>query len=189
MENQFMTLANAAIKTVRRSKAAGLLTAPPSGERIGTAIQMPDKGSDEVSAGCRPGIKNPEAVQWNCIGPVGTNHGNDTELPTIAQDSGNKKGQYWPKHDVHNDGSTQLSKVRSNNNRPNLIRLNVDVTQDVNDFLDSFADQTGTSKSEAMRRAFALLRIASDEKKRHRSMGFVSAERDTVLETKIVGVI
>lgn len=83
----------------------------------------------------------------------------------------------------------EKGKARSSATRAGLVRLNVDVTYEISDFLDDIAEENGVTKSEVMRRAIALLRVANEEKKRKRSMGFVSEARDTVLETKIVGVL
>lgn len=69
------------------------------------------------------------------------------------------------------------------------VRLNIDVNQEIADFLDDVAEQSGSTKTEVMRRAFALLKVAHEEKKRDRSLGFVSKDRDNVLETKIVGIL
>jgi hypothetical protein len=69
------------------------------------------------------------------------------------------------------------------------VRLNLDVSQEIAEFLDTLAQENATTKTDVMRRAIALLKVAHDEKKRHRSMGFVSESRDDVLETKVVGVL
>jgi len=69
------------------------------------------------------------------------------------------------------------------------VRLNIDVNQEIADFLDDVAEQSGSTKTEVMRRALALLKVAHEEKKRDRSLGFVSKDRDNVLETKIVGIL
>ena len=69
------------------------------------------------------------------------------------------------------------------------VRLNLDVSPEIAEFLDTLAQENATTKTDVMRRAIALLKVAHDEKKRHRSMGFVSEARDDVLETKVVGVL
>jgi predicted transcriptional regulator len=69
------------------------------------------------------------------------------------------------------------------------VRLNLDVSQEIADFLDALARENATTKTDVMRRAIALLKIAHDEKKRNRSMGFVASSRDDVLDTKIVGIL
>lgn len=68
------------------------------------------------------------------------------------------------------------------------VRFNLDVTQEVADFLESLATEQGTTKSEVMRRALALLKVAHEERSRGRSLGFVSKEKDSVLETRVVGI-
>jgi len=69
------------------------------------------------------------------------------------------------------------------------VRLNLEVSQEIADFLDTLAQENATTKTDVMRRAIALLKVAHDEKKRNRSMGFVRADRDDLLETRIVGVL
>jgi predicted transcriptional regulator len=69
------------------------------------------------------------------------------------------------------------------------VRLNLDVSQEIADFLDTLAQENATTKTDVMRRAIALLKVAHEEKKRNRSMGFVASSRDDVLDTKIVGVL
>lgn len=72
---------------------------------------------------------------------------------------------------------------------PKKIRINLDVNQEVNGFLERLSEESGTTKTDVMRRALALLKVAHEEKARSRTMGFVPDERASVLETKIVGVI
>lgn len=69
------------------------------------------------------------------------------------------------------------------------VRINLDVSPEIAEFLDTLAQENATTKTDVMRRAIALLKVAHEEKKRHRSMGFVSADRDEILETKVVGVL
>lgn len=69
------------------------------------------------------------------------------------------------------------------------VRINLDVNSDVNEFLEMMSVESGTTKTDVMRRALALLRIAHEEKARARIMGFVPAARSNDLETTIVGVI
>ena len=86
-------------------------------------------------------------------------------------------------------GGIGVTPVKAAAAMPAKVRLNLDVSQEIADFLDTLAQENATTKTDVMRRAIALLKIAHDEKKRNRSMGFVSAARDDVLETKIVGVL
>ena len=72
---------------------------------------------------------------------------------------------------------------------PGKVRLNLEVSQEIADFLDVLAQENATTKTDVMRRAIALLKVAHEEKKRNRSMGFVRADRDDVLETRVVGVL
>lgn len=69
------------------------------------------------------------------------------------------------------------------------VRLNLDVSAEIAAFLDTLAQENATTKTDVMRRAIALLKVAHEEKKRHRSMGFISEEKDGLLETKVVGVL
>lgn len=69
------------------------------------------------------------------------------------------------------------------------VRLNLDVSQEIAEFIENLARDNQTTKADVMKRAIALLKVAHDEKKRHRSMGFVKEQNDDVLETKIVGIL
>jgi hypothetical protein len=69
------------------------------------------------------------------------------------------------------------------------VRLNLDVSPEIASFLDTLAQENATTKTDVMRRAIALLKIAHDAKKRNRTMGFVASARDDVLETKVVGIL
>jgi hypothetical protein len=69
------------------------------------------------------------------------------------------------------------------------VHLHLDVSPEIADFLDMLAQENATTKTDVMRRAIALLKIAHEEKKRNRSMGFIAAAHDHLLETKVIGVL
>jgi predicted transcriptional regulator len=66
------------------------------------------------------------------------------------------------------------------------IRLNVNVTDELNNRLDSLAERNGTTKSEMLRRAIALLDLAAVEKDKGNCLAIANQERTVLRE--IVGV-
>ncbi|HVZ68430.1 MAG TPA: ribbon-helix-helix protein, CopG family [Rhizomicrobium sp.] len=66
------------------------------------------------------------------------------------------------------------------------VRLSLDVSADVNAALEKMADQLATSKSEILRKAIALMQVASEAKSRHQKLGVMDADRNVL--TEIVGV-
>ena len=72
-----------------------------------------------------------------------------------------------------------------------MPRLTVDLSPEIDNRLTQIAQQQHISKAEAMRRAFALLAVADDEKRKGNSLGIVrESEEDHELEAlgRIVGV-
>lgn len=88
-----------------------------------------------------------------------------------------------------NEASKTETLVFAGRLRKDKIRIQMDVTQDVSEFMDMLADENGTTKVDVMRRAIALLRIAHEQKQQKRSLGFVSNDRKHLLETVVVGVL
>ncbi len=66
------------------------------------------------------------------------------------------------------------------------VRLSLDLAPDVNNFLEALASSLGTTKSEVLRKAIALMKVASDAKERHQSIGVIDADKKVVSE--IIGV-
>lgn len=67
------------------------------------------------------------------------------------------------------------------------VRLSLQVTEELNRLLEEMADDAGTTKSDVLRQALALMKAARDGKKQHRHLGFVSDPRR--LDTEVVGLL
>jgi predicted transcriptional regulator len=65
--------------------------------------------------------------------------------------------------------------------------MNLQVSAEINDLLDKIADETGSNRSEVIRRALALMKVAHEARQRGKRLGLVS-DPDK-LETEIVGVL
>lgn len=66
------------------------------------------------------------------------------------------------------------------------IRLSLDISPELNSLLEDLAEQTGGTKSDVLRKAIALMRVAVDAKRQGRKFGV--AEQDQPLATEIVGI-
>jgi predicted transcriptional regulator len=66
------------------------------------------------------------------------------------------------------------------------IRLSLDISPELNSLLEDLAEQTGGTKSDVLRKAIALMRVAVDAKRQGRKFGI--AEQDQPLATEIVGI-
>jgi predicted transcriptional regulator len=71
-----------------------------------------------------------------------------------------------------------------------MARLTLDLSPEINERLEAIARSNGITKSEAMRRAFALLAVADTEKKKGLSLGIVKETEDHKLEAigRVVGL-
>lgn len=67
------------------------------------------------------------------------------------------------------------------------VRLSLQVTEELNHLLEEMAEDAGTTKSDVLRQALALMKAAREGKKHERHLGFVSDPRK--LETEIVGLL
>ena len=67
------------------------------------------------------------------------------------------------------------------------VRLSLQVSEELNRLLEQMADDAGTTKSDVLRQALALMKAARDGKKDNRHLGFVTDPRK--LETEIVGLL
>jgi hypothetical protein len=67
------------------------------------------------------------------------------------------------------------------------VRMNLQVSPEINELLEKIADETGSNRSEVIRRALALMKVAHDARQRGKRLGLVS-DPDK-LETEIVGVL
>lgn len=67
------------------------------------------------------------------------------------------------------------------------VRLNVNITNDLNERLDLLAEQSGTTKSELLRKAIALMDLAVTERVEHgNKLGIL--DKNQRLLREIVGV-
>ena len=67
------------------------------------------------------------------------------------------------------------------------VRINLQVSAELNDLLESIAKDSGSNRSEVIRQALALMKVAHEAKKKGKHIGLVSdADR---LETEIVGLL
>lgn len=66
------------------------------------------------------------------------------------------------------------------------IRLNIFLSQQLNDDLEALAEEAGASRTEIIRRAIALMKVANQAQKEGRYVGIVSDPKK--LETLIVGI-
>lgn len=72
-----------------------------------------------------------------------------------------------------------------------MPRMTLDLSDEIDNLLNDIAKQSGITKAEAMRRAFALLAVAYDEKKKPGySLGIVREREDHTLEAvcRVVGI-
>ncbi|HYD51985.1 MAG TPA: hypothetical protein VEA99_05135 [Gemmatimonadaceae bacterium] len=67
------------------------------------------------------------------------------------------------------------------------IKLTLELTEDVNDFLEREADEVGTSKSDVLRKAIALMKVASIERKKKRELAIIDSNSEKVV-SRIVGL-
>ncbi|MFD2182637.1 hypothetical protein [Rhodoplanes azumiensis] len=67
------------------------------------------------------------------------------------------------------------------------VRLNLQVSSELNQMLETIAEDTGTQRSDVIRQALALMKVAHDAKRRGKHIGLVS-DPDK-LETEIVGLL
>ena len=68
------------------------------------------------------------------------------------------------------------------------VRMNIEVSQEVADFLDQLAKEEETTKTEIVRRALSVLKAYREQKNRGRvHIGFASDP--TGLDAEIVGIL
>jgi metal-responsive CopG/Arc/MetJ family transcriptional regulator len=67
------------------------------------------------------------------------------------------------------------------------VRMNLQVSAELNELLERIAADTGSNRSEVIRQALALMKVAHEAKKKGKHIGLVTdADR---LETEIVGLL
>jgi metal-responsive CopG/Arc/MetJ family transcriptional regulator len=67
------------------------------------------------------------------------------------------------------------------------VRVNLQVSPELNDMLEEIASETGSNRSEVIRQALALMKVTHEARRRGKRIGFVS-DPDK-LETEIVGLL
>lgn len=68
------------------------------------------------------------------------------------------------------------------------VRMNIEVSQDVADFIEELAEDEGATKTEIVRRALSVLKAYKIQKERGRShIGFTS--HPEALEAELVGIL
>jgi hypothetical protein len=67
------------------------------------------------------------------------------------------------------------------------VRLSLELSKDLNDILETLADQLDATKSEVLKKALILMKVASEEKRKGNSLGVVQ-DKDDRLVARIVGL-
>ena len=70
---------------------------------------------------------------------------------------------------------------------PDKVRLSLQVSQELNQNLEEIANSTGTNRTDVIRQALALMKVAHNAKRDGRHLGLVSDARK--LDTEIVGLL
>jgi len=65
------------------------------------------------------------------------------------------------------------------------VRLSLEVSEDLNRRLELLAEQIGSTKSEFLRKAIALMEVAVDAKLHGQDIGILDGD---VVKTKIIGI-
>ena len=75
---------------------------------------------------------------------------------------------------------------RSNQGRGSKVRLTVDVSPELNETLDQLADNAHLTKSEILRRAIALMKVAAQAHEKGQKLALI--DKDQQAMTEIVGI-
>lgn len=67
------------------------------------------------------------------------------------------------------------------------VKLTLELSEDVNNALEEIADENTTTKSDVLRRAIGLMKLASTEKKKGRELAVIDSKSEKVV-THIVGL-
>jgi predicted transcriptional regulator len=70
---------------------------------------------------------------------------------------------------------------------PKKVKLTLELTEDINSFLDEEAEQSGTTKSDVLRKAIALMKAASLGKQKGRELALIDPKSEKVV-SHIVGL-
>ncbi|MEB3309430.1 MAG: ribbon-helix-helix protein, CopG family [Snowella sp.] len=79
-----------------------------------------------------------------------------------------------------------LAQNQHKSNRGNKIRLTVDVSPELNQTLDQLADNAHLTKSEILRRAIALMKVAAQAHEKGQKLALI--DQDQPAATEIVGI-
>ncbi|HEV7858499.1 MAG TPA: ribbon-helix-helix domain-containing protein [Pyrinomonadaceae bacterium] len=71
-------------------------------------------------------------------------------------------------------------------NEKEKVRLSLDISPELNELLEQLAGWTGSTKSEVLRKAIALMEVAVEAKRQGKKFGI--AEKDQQLSTEIIGL-
>ncbi|MGH9957398.1 MAG: CopG family transcriptional regulator [Pyrinomonadaceae bacterium] len=66
------------------------------------------------------------------------------------------------------------------------VRLSLDLSQELNETLDRLAAEGGTTKSELLRKAIALVDVATQAKQKHQKLAIVDEQEHVI--SQIVGL-
>jgi len=80
---------------------------------------------------------------------------------------------------LHGNGSTTMAARK--------IKLTLELSEDVNNSLQEIAEEAGTTKSDVLRKAISLMKVASSEKKKGRELAVIDSKSEKVV-SHIVGV-
>ena len=75
---------------------------------------------------------------------------------------------------------------RSNQGRGSKVRLTVDVSPELNETLDQLADNAHLTKSEILRRAIALMKVAAQAHEKGQKLALIDKDQQGM--TEIVGI-
>jgi metal-responsive CopG/Arc/MetJ family transcriptional regulator len=67
------------------------------------------------------------------------------------------------------------------------VRLNLQVSAELNQMLETIAEDTGAQRSDVIRQALALMKVAHEARRNGKHIGLVSDPQK--LETEIVGLL
>lgn len=69
----------------------------------------------------------------------------------------------------------------------NKVRLNLQLSQELNKALDEITESTGGNRTDVIRQALALMKVAHEAKRKGKHLGLVSDPEK--LDTEIVGLL
>ena len=83
--------------------------------------------------------------------------------------------------------SARLPPPRKGSEMTDKVRLNLQLSQELTQALDTIAGETGTNRTDVLRQALALMKVAHEGRRKGRHLGLV--EDADKLDTEIVGLI